>query len=234
MSVVSNEAEDKAKEARVIRRLPNVICRNGLVLLEGTLVMTPEEINLINAHPFTDKNADKIRKDEASEKVESVVETRSDEKTMVAVSVPLYYIESITYETALGRPSLLLKWSDNTKSFGKARKTQFIQKNEGTKEERIVNWIPLIDEARGSVITSEVSEANPTPLTQESEHLKNEILAVLNKKDWKGSFQIANELRDKYGSKYDFDLIEELCNQLVKEKLVDVDAVGGFFRKSSK
>jgi hypothetical protein len=230
--------EEEEREPRQIKRLPNVLCRNGLVLFEGTLVLTPKNINLINAHPANVRKDAKLpeSKSQDEEASETVTDNRPEtkEKPMAALSIPLPSIESMTYEMTLGQPSLLLKWNDDKRSFGKSRKTQFIQREEGSKDDRIVNWIPIIDEMSiPATASAQPINEETAPITP-SEQLEPKILEVLNEREWKGSFQIATELRDKYGSKCDFDQVETLCIQLAKKKLVEEDKVGGFFKKAKK
>lgn len=229
---------------RIIRRLSNMVCKDGLVLLDGTLILTDEEISLINASQIrgrVDLNSPAPNQDV------------SDNETKKAIVIPIESVESMTYETVYGRPSLLLKWNDNTRAFGKTRKTQFIQRGGGKemrREERLVTWIPIIDETKNPAINpprseeqqqgqiqvekgeEEQEEEATTTAPVDTSKLESQILGVLNQKEWKGPFQIAEELRDAYGGKYDFDLVETLCKKLAKNKLIEEDKVGEFFTRA--
>lgn len=242
MSIVSDTSdkpkEDAKSEQHAIKRLSNVLSRNGLSLSEGTLVLTQESINLINAHAASERISpkaadDKSKQAEDSETLPSKKST-TNEKTMVALSIPLGSIQSMTYEMALGKPSLLLKWNDDRKSFGKARTTQFIQKEAENKEDRLVNWIPIIDEMKLSTSSAVEQAHEQIESAPQSEQLESEILGVLSEREWKGPFQIVTEMRDRYGSKRDFDRVEIACRQLVKKKLVEEDKAGEFFRKARR
>jgi hypothetical protein len=235
----------------IIRQLPDVICKNGLTLLEGRLILTDQEISLINAQPIRDRvDPNSLGAEESSDgadkgadEIAKADERSKDENVQPAISIPLDSIESMTYETPRGRlsSSLLVKWLDDSGSFSRTRKSQFIQKGKSaTQEERIVTWIQIIDEAKDARMTFHAKQADSEKEQEEeqsasdSERLESEILGVLDQKEWKGSFQIASELRDRYGPNYDFDQVETICKRLARKKLVDEDKIGGLFRKSKK
>ena len=241
MSIVSDTSdkpkEDAKSEPHAIKRLSNVLSRNGLSLSEGTLVLTQESINLINAHAASERISPKTAEDKSKDAEDSETPSKKSttrEKTMVALSIPLGSIQSMTYEMALGKPSLLLKWNDDRKSFGKARTTQFIQKEAENKEDRLVNWIPIIDEMKLSTSSAVEQAHEQIESAPQSEQLESEILGVLSEREWKGPFQIVTEMRDRYESKRDFDQVEIACKQLAKKKLVEEDKAGEFFRKTRR
>ena len=245
---MSNDAQMKSKEIpeykpAIMRQLSHVICKNGLILLEGTLVLTKDELKLINVRQVRERIEEekKLKGTKSGDQLETG-------NSSPDISIPTGAIESITYEIALGRPSLLLKWQDETRSFGRTRKTQFIQRNdEKNKQQQIVYWIPILVDAKNKEAISEDigSETESGEVVHEQNHsraeektanidvkqLESEIIAVLSIKDWKGPFQIASELREVYGKNYDFDQIEGLCKSLAKKKLIEADKVGEFFRK---
>jgi hypothetical protein len=241
---------DEIRRPRIIRELPNMVCRDGLTLLGGTMVLTEQEITLANGTPIRGRiDLSSPAPDQDSSSVEI---NKDDKNNKKSISIPLESIESITYAMALGRPSLVFGWKDNTRAFGKARRTEFIQragKGKERKEDRLVTWVPVIDEVKNAFLnpsqngddgdgeqqTGEEKEAATETQTVaapiDTTKLESEIVSVLDQKDWKGPFQIANELRDMYGGKYDFDLVETLCKKLAKDKAIEGDKAGEFFRR---
>jgi hypothetical protein len=251
---IREEEKSKNNRPRVVRRLPNVVCRDGLSLLGGTLILTERDITLANATQIRgriDLNSPAPEEDSTEEQQNS-----KDDKNKKSISIPLESIESITYGTALGRPSLGFAWKDNTRAFGKARRTDFIQRaGRGVerKEDRLVTWIAVIDDIKNGSLNppqndiadddghqqrqeekKDTGNESAPPVPVDTSKLESEIMFVLDQKDWKGPFQIANELRDTYGGKYDFDLVETLCKKMAKNKLIEEDKVGEFFRKGKK
>ncbi len=249
-SLQEEEKDEGNDNPRVIRQLPNMVCRDGLTLLAGTVVLTEHEITLTNATQIRgriDLNSPAPDQDSSS--------PQGINSNTKSISIPLESLESITYGTVLGRPALVFGWKDNTRSFAKARRTEFIQragKGKEMKENRLVNWVPVIDEAKNVLLNpSQKDDGNKEQQEQSKEEegatanatqtatipidtskLESEIVSILDKKDWKGPFQIANELRDTYGGKYDFDLVETLCKKLAKNKVIEGDKAGEFFRKA--
>lgn len=244
--------DERSNSPRIMRQLPNMVCRDGLTLLAGTLILTEQEISLTNATQIRgriDLNSPAPDQDSSSEEMNKDKDGNKNNKR--SISIPLESLESITYGTVLGRPSLVFGWKDNTRAFGKARRTEFIQragKGKERKEDRLVTWVPVIDEVKSALLNppsqNDVDNGEQQQKEQEQEtgaetvatpidtsKLEPEIVSVLDQKDWKGPFQIANELRDRYGGKYDFDLVETICKKLAKDKVIEGDKAGEFFRK---
>jgi hypothetical protein len=234
--------ETPESNPHAIRKLSNVICKSGLILIEGTLILTGKELSLINAKPFRGRvdasSPGDENKPSAKGSEQNNDEQSKEQNAQPAISIPLKSIQSLTYETPRGRSSsLVVKWLDERSSLGRTKKSEFIPRLElEAKEKKLGTWIPIIDEAKNAGITLERSDSEGEEETQESipnpEQLESKILDLLDQKEWKGSFQIAAELREKFHSKYDFDQVETVCKRLAQKKLVAEDKIGGFFRKA--
>jgi len=241
--------KEGSSRAPIIKELSNVICKMGLVVLEGSLVLTPNEIKMVSDSGATDDETTTSKAVNNKKKEKNSSKQQHQRNFSTAISIPLESIESMTYEVALGRPSLSIKWTDSRKTFGRGTKTQFLQKRDDLpREEKIVNWIPIIDAARFLDETTGFPSAESAATTKEAvteeevlttssttiedfQELETQLLQTLDDRDWKGSFQIAKELKENYGSKCDFDQVESLCKDLAKKKLIEEDSMGGFFRK---
>jgi lipoate-protein ligase A len=57
------------------------------------------------------------------------------------------------------------------------------------------------------------------------------VLDELGDNQWKGFFQISKDLREKYDISVDPDKLEGICQEMVKEKVLEQDKYGAFFRK---
>lgn len=225
MSAEDSQSEIPSEDhSEVIKQLSDAVFRSGLLLIDGTLKLTKSDISFY-ARPTPSKDKKKTN-DDAEEKG-AVAE-------QLVLSIPLQSIESMTYEFVLGKPSLSLKWKDNTKSFGRSNKSQFIQNGIASRDDRIATWIAVIDREAFYRDSAPASESDALKVKKHVDMGKErtDILDVLNQKDWKGLFQVVAELKQKKGADYDFDEVEEMCQKLVAEKLLVEDKVGGFFKKA--
>ena len=139
------------------------------------------------------------------------------------------------------RPSLKVAWHPQPGD-PSTTKLEFVQKSSPRTLDDVRNaiseWVTTIDQAaRNEIVAPELQAENPSIPVQlainESE-LRSRVLDDLNDMQWKGFFQISRDLDDKYGTSVDPDALENLCNKLVKEKLIEQDKHGEFFRKISK
>jgi hypothetical protein len=238
-----NESDEESLVTEEIQNNPSpvkqldVVCKSGVLFLEGNLLLTANEIKFVSAG----KRDSRLNPDSGSSQYKTSERGSSNGSSNDArqptISIPISSIDSVTYEVTQGKTSVSLKWhDDDRRAFGKSNKIQFIQKGVPKRENRLASWIPIIEDSLNntgslpsSSIDKETAEKEDTR-AMDSPELEKEILNVLDKKDWKGLFQIVGELRDKSKSNYDFDLVEHACQKLAKENRIKEDA--GFYRKN--
>jgi hypothetical protein len=197
-----------------IRQESSVLCRNSLVLLEGTLTLTEKRL-MFSAGPKFETGDSQDRP-----------ETDSGD-----LSIPLTSITSVLGKRGMLRPSLTVFWRDDES--GNSSKTEFSQKSRHppTSQEKNINeW----DSEIRSMSLSEIATAqmkNSAQMNQDG--IASKIVGILEEGQWKGFMQIERELEEKYGTQIDPDELEEECKKLVAEKVIEQDKVGEFYRKRS-
>lgn len=228
-------------------------------MVEGTLILTKNKMELVDATQIRGRiDARYLEGDKSSSasREESGIGgslTQRGGEAPAAISIPLESIASMTFELAFGKPSLFLKWNESGRTFGRTRKIQFIQRGKSFPSgRRLSSWIPLIDELTSKNETTNFEEEKENELVIESEgtpvafnsrrttgpreidskKLEEELLGVLDQKEWKGLFQILKDIRDQYGSDYDFDDIEAICRKLTQRNVLLQDVAGDFYKKT--
>ncbi|HYB03530.1 MAG TPA: hypothetical protein VED17_03650 [Nitrososphaerales archaeon] len=223
-SPASAELSVASSNESVLRRQDNVIFRNNRSIQEGVLVLTTKRLVFASGKSIKGDGG-----------VQDILQDRS------AYAIPLEQIANVSGNRGILRPSLKVAWHPQPGD-PSTTKLEFVQKSSPRTLDDVRNaiseWVPTIDQAaRNEIVAPELQADTPSisaqPAINESE-LRSRVLDDLNDMQWKGFFQISRDLDDKYGTSVDPDALENLCNKLVKEKLIEQDKHGEFFRKISK
>jgi hypothetical protein len=208
----------------VLKRQDGVIFRNNRSIQEGVLLLTSKRLVFASEKSIKgDADAQSILQD-------------SD-----AYAIPLEQIANVSGNRGILRPSLKVTWHPQPGD-PSTTKLEFVQKSSPRTlddvRSAISEWVPTIDQAaKNEIVLPELQAKSPVvhaqPQMNESE-LRARVLEDLKDMQWKGFFQISRDLGDKYSTSVDPDALENLCNKLVKEKLIEQDKHGEFFRKISK
>ena len=206
----------------LLKRQDNVIFRNNRSIQEGILLLTTKRLAFISTNSIKEED-----------KVQDFLQNPS------AFSIPLDQIANASGNRGLLRPSLKVSWHPQPGDPA-STKVEFVQKSAPRTLDDVKNavseWVTTIDQAaRNEIVPPELQETEvPTAPTINEGELRGRVLEDLDDKQWKGFFQISRDLDDKYGMNVDPDALENLCNKLVKEKLIEQDKHGEFFKKIPK
>jgi hypothetical protein len=214
-----NVRPSSAKEA-VLKRQDNVIFKNGRAVDEGVLLLTNRRLVFAPA-----KSAP------ANGDVQNTLHQPD------AYAIPLEQVANVSGNRGILRPSLKVNWHEQPGD-SSTTKVEFMQKSGPRTMDDVRNaiseWVPLIDQAaRSELDIPELQTETPSQPAIDETELRKRVLGELNDKQWKGFFQISRDLDEKYGDSIDPDALENVCKNLVKEKLVEQDKHGEFFKKLS-
>jgi len=218
----SPEVSIRTSNESLLKRQDNVIFRNNRSIQEGILLLTTKRLAFISTNAIKEED-----------KVQDFLQNPS------SFSIPLDQIANASGNRGILRPSLKVSWHPQPGDPA-ATKVEFVQKSAPRTLDDVKNavseWVTTIDQAaKNEIVPQEFQEtAGPTaPAVNEGE-LRARVLEDLDDKQWKGFFQISRDLDDKYGMNVDPDALENLCSKLVKEKLIEQDKHGEFFKKIPK
>jgi hypothetical protein len=199
-----------------LRTMINVICRNSRSVKDGSLILTNRRLAFVTGKLDTTDTKDISKILQGGEVLE----------------IPLDQVVNVTGNRGILRPSLNVVWRNQPGS-DETTKTEFIQnyrpKNLEEARNGINEWVPFIEKA---AVPDDEGSLQPTgePIVDEKE-LKSRVLDELGDSQWKGFFQISKDLREKYDISVDPDRLEGICQEMVKEKILEQDKYGAFFRK---
>jgi hypothetical protein len=205
-NAVPAERQNKEAEA-LIESETQVMSKSGKKVLQGTLVLTNKRIALINPE---DANQLSSGIDRALEKAQIVI--------------PIDSVDSVSGQRGILRISLIVDWH-NPPGSAVTTKTEFIQRSRAPNQKAINDWIPLIE----NQVWGESKEEGfgPTDLSE----LETRVLDAFTGNGWVGYFQLSRELGEKYQTSIDPDDLDNVLAKLVKEKKLEKEKVGEFFRK---
>lgn len=201
-----------------LKTMDGIIIKNGRNVQEGALLLTSRRLLFARG--------ESIKGDSDLQRILHNPE---------AFSIPLEQVASVSGNRGFLRPSLKVVWR-NAPADQSTTKTEFMQKNGPRNlddaKNAISEWGPIIERAAVSDVDPAEFQTNSAtePAIDETE-LRTRVLEELDDKQWKGFFQIERDLREKYGDSIDPDALESCCSKLVKEKLVEQDKHGEFFKK---
>lgn len=201
----------------VLKGMDSVVCRNSRSVQEGALVLTNRRLAFVQNETLGDDSG-----------AQKILQKRD------LFSIPLNQVVTVSGNRGIIRPSIKVVWhslpGDPTST-----KTEFTQKNGPRSLEEARNgidqWVQLIEKAATS------DEVEPPKMNEglepnvDSGELKLHVLEELEDMQWKGFFQIEKDIEEKYGGSINPDSLEATCDRLVKEKLIEQDKYGHFFRK---
>ncbi len=196
----------------------NIIYKNGRTIQEGALLLTNRRL-VFAAGESLQEDAD----------VQKVLQDGD------VFSIPLDQIANVTGNRGFLRPSLKVIWH-SAPGDSNTTKTEFLQKNAPRSIEDAKNsineWGSLIEHAAVSDVEApEFQVASPVVSKIDDAELRSRVLEELGDMKWKGFFQMERDIEEKYGNSVDPDSLENCCSNLVKEKLVEQDKHGEFFKK---
>ena len=223
-SVATSRLQDSSlsstKES-LLKKHDNVIFRKNRSVQEGALLLTNRRLVFATGKSVRGDND-----------VQGILQGQD------TYAIPLDQIANVSGNRGILRPSLKVTWHEQAGDLA-TTKIEFVQKNGPRTLDEVRNaiseWVPIIDQAaRSEIEIPELQiESSPQPVANERE-LRSHVLDELGDMHWKGFFQMSRDLQEKYGTSIDPDALESICNKLVKEKLVEQDKHGEFFRKISK
>jgi hypothetical protein len=149
-------------------------------------------------------------------------------------SIPLRSIISAEGHRGVFRPVLKVQAYDYS---GQTVDYEFVTKIKSSSEENNVDgWAGIISDLNDGKYSLNLSgvSVNAPPAAQQQQHdndLQDRLLVVLGDMQWKGLFMIEKELEDEYLERVDPDEIESLCQNLVRDVVLEVDDTGEFYRK---
>jgi hypothetical protein len=205
----------------LLKKQDNVIFRKNRSVQEGALLLTNRRLVFAAGKSVRGDND-----------AQSILHERD------TYAIPLDQIANVSGNRGILRPSLKVAWHEQAGDVA-TTKLEFVQKNGPRTLDDVKNaiseWVPIIDQAaRSEIELPELQvESHPQPVVNEGE-LRSHVLEELGDMQWKGFFQMSRDLQEKYGTSVDPDALENICNKLVKEKLVEQDKHGEFFKKISK
>lgn len=219
----SEFADSEAEEMeRVLKKVEDVICKNSLVILEGTLLLTNKRLFFYIGREQDDSPLDETK--ETSFENNKDVDKLSD----FQISIPLASIISARGNKRIFRPTLSVV-SHNSATDQKTA-FEFIQKNKPNLDEDSINeWKDVIEEESSSKVSA-IRRKNSIQYNFYNT-VEARILAILDDVEWTGLFQIKSELEKKFYETSDIDQIESACKKLVGQKLAEQEENGEFFRK---
>jgi len=199
----------------VVRTQENVICKNSLAILEGTLFLTDRRLVFVAGQEL-----------EEGEDIQKMLDEAD------AISIPLDQVVTVTGNRGILRQSLNVVWHNPPDSPSTTR-TEFLQKNRprnvAEAKNAINEWVPQIEEAAVSEVKTEQEEMVRS--SPKWDQLDSKVLQALGDMKWKGFFQLERELEEAHGGSLDPDDLEASCKRLVKGKLIEQDKYGAFFKK---
>lgn len=197
-----------------VRTMINVVMKNGRSLKEGSLILTNKRLAFVTG-----------KVNLADKDISSTLQGGN------VSEIPLDNVAAVTGNRGILRPSLIVLWHNQPGDQNTTR-TEFIQNYKPKNLEEVRNgineWAPLIEE--NAIPNEEGSNLESESKVSEKE-LRGRVLDELGDMQWKGFFQISKELREKYDISVDPDSLENVCHELAKEKLIEEDKYGAFFRK---
>jgi hypothetical protein len=211
----SSQSLTGSKVEKPLRTKEHIICKNSVGLLEGTLFLTYRRLVFVPGQEF-----------EEGEDFQKLIE-KSD-----VISIPLDQIVTVLGNRGILKQSLNVVWHDppNTPS---TTKTDFHQKNRPRNMEEAQNaineWVSQIEAAALPEGKAELTTLEDSSLKWDQ--LDTKVLQSLGDMNWKGFFQLERQLEETYGGNLDPDELESCCARLVKEKLIEQDKFGAFFKK---
>ena len=216
--ITSTEFSSTPRNESPLRTMTNVICKNSRSVREGLLILTNRRLVFVPG-----------RSGVSNAEISQVLQSGEN------FAIPLEQIATVSGNRGILRPSLNVVWH-NSSGDSSTTKTDFLQnyrpKNLEEARNGINEWVPLIEKAATSDVSLEELPVEETPLNSVDEaELESRVLEELGDNQWKGFFQISKELGEKYNASVDPDALERICNQLVKEKVIEQDKHGEFFRK---
>lgn len=232
--------ERKASDAEVIvREARRVICKISLVIVEGKLTITEKDLVFAAERGTDDGRIDDRIEIENEEPPDS--EEKSDgEQTgdhEYDLLIPLENVISASGRKGFLRSSLLITWRDDKTE--QRERAEFVQKEkpEDPTMETINLWAPLIEEMHLSRISKIQNENLSLYNSTTNNSLEGRVLALLDDGQWKGLFQITQQLREAYSNEYkdgDAELVEAACKKLAAQKLIEHEENSDFYRKRPK
>jgi hypothetical protein len=206
--VLPVEGANKDTE-QLVETESQVMSRGAKGVLQGTLVLTNKRIALVNP---ADANQLSNGMD------------RSLEKALIVI--PVDSVAAVSGQRGILRTSLVIDWH-NPPGSATVTKTEFLQRSRPPNQKAINDWIPSIE----NQVWGESKEEGfgPTDLTE----LETRVLEAFTGTGWVGYFQLSRELGEKYQTSIDPDDLDNVLAKLVREKKLEKEKVGEFFRKIS-
>jgi len=213
---------------KILKSQPLVSSKGSRNFSNGTLCLTNKRLVFI---PLEGKVASR----NAASEEKSIKESLNKPEN---ISIPFETVESAIGKRGIVRPSLLVVWQDR-QSAKSTEQTEFIQRIRtarfGEIGADINDWGNLIEKGKNSDIGAEDQTTEQVEgLQYDSENLESRVLEALSDMQWKGVLQIESEIADRYNANLDPDHVEAACKNLVKDKRLEQDKSGMFFKRLGK
>jgi len=203
---------DEEKET-LLQSQPQVMCRGPDGILQGTLLLTNNRLALVPSSKTDNRSSGVVNIEHAIEKSQ--------------LSIPLDSVVSVSGQRGILRISLTVIWHDQPGSSSTTR-TEFLQRYRPQAGQKAINeWIPLIEKEATGQTDQERSES--ADLTE----LESRVMETLDDTNWKGFFQLERELGEEGQTSIDPDDLDAVLAKLVRDKVIEQDKVGEFYKKIS-
>jgi len=199
---------DEGEEV-VLESQPAVMSRSPKGTLQGTLILTRKRIALVS--PVD------------AQKLSSELDPILRKAPLV---IPIDSVDSVSGQRGILRTSLVIDWHNPPGSASTIR-TEFLQRARppSAKEKALNEWAPLIEKQVWGEPAEESSGS--TDLNE----LESRVLEMFTTPGWVGYFQLSRELEEKYETSLDPDDLDKVLEKLVREKILEKEKIGEFFRK---
>jgi hypothetical protein len=185
-------------------------------IVQGTLVLTNKRLALVNSSEIDNKSVGFASVDRALGKSQ--------------FNIPFETIDSVSGQKGILRTTLVVIWRDPSANSSTTR-TEFIQRyrspSPSSSQMAINEWIPLIE--REALGESGQDSFGSTDLTE----LEARVVEAIGDANWIGFFQLERELEGKYEKSIDPDDLDSVLAKLVRDKVLEQDKVGEFYKKPS-
>lgn len=228
-------------EERILKDTQGVVFKRSLISLQGSLVLTNKRLLFIVG--------DRWKRDDGlpplmSTSLSDMGTNQSDKEDSSSndipdntnnFSIPLDRVESTVGRKGILKNTLFVRIRDQvTDELTTLEFNARVRPPSLEDPGNIDNWASWIEKAQTSTpeeFENTYGEKSTQPSGYFREGLDHMIMDLLDDEEWKGLFQMGEELSLRYNESIDVDEIESACKALVKQKLVEEDDMGEFFRK---